>query len=92
MNTSPTKVIKYAFVIVMIGLAFMAVLTMTNGKIGLSAEALAIATQKQTEVQAEAQIQFWTTEKSNATKEILRLNGVLAKQAEAQGKQTATLR
>lgn len=56
--------------------------------IGGNAKAEELANWKVQEVTAEAQIQFWTQSKTQATKEVLRLNGELAKEAQAQGLKT----
>ena len=57
---------------------------------GGNAKAQELANWKVQEVTAEVQIGQWTAAKTQATANILRLNGELAKEAQTQGKRQAT--
>lgn len=56
---------------------------------GSNAKAQELASWKVQEVSAEVQVQQWLQAKTLATQNILRLNGELAKDAQAMGKQQA---
>jgi hypothetical protein len=82
-----TKVATFAVII------FCTTLILANIFVGekANAKALELANWKVEEVTSEAQAQQWLARKTQATKEILRLNSELAKEAQSKGLTQATL-
>lgn len=83
MLTFKEKALGIAFSLLALFALYMFAVTGTS-----NANAQKLADMKVQEVTAEAQIQQWMATKTAATKEILRLNGELAKEAQGQGLKT----
>lgn len=80
------------FLVAIIGLGLILTmgffLSRSSSVDAMDSKLLELANMKKQEVMAESQIQMWTSQKTQATKGILKINGEMAKLAQSQGLKT----